>query len=101
MESGCEPSEPSHRRQTVSRRAPARRKHESPGARRGQRGGRVAVVTTREDLTAERALQRQVYEAGYAGIDWPAEYGGQGLTQAHARAFAEESHALPHARTRP
>jgi alkylation response protein AidB-like acyl-CoA dehydrogenase len=52
---------------------------------------RSGVQRTREELTAERALQRQVYEAGYAGIAWPTEYGGQGLTHEHARAFAEES----------
>lgn len=44
-----------------------------------------------EDYLPERALQRKVYEAGYAGIDWPREYGGQGLSAAHARAFAEEA----------
>jgi alkylation response protein AidB-like acyl-CoA dehydrogenase len=44
-----------------------------------------------EQLTAARALQRQVYEAGFAGITWPKEYGGQGLTAAHERAFHEEA----------
>jgi alkylation response protein AidB-like acyl-CoA dehydrogenase len=44
-----------------------------------------------EKLTAARALQKQVYEAGYAGITWPEEYGGQGLTAAHERAFHEEA----------
>ncbi len=44
-----------------------------------------------EDFPAERALQRRLYDAGYAGITWPAEYGGQGLSQAHLAAFHEES----------
>jgi alkylation response protein AidB-like acyl-CoA dehydrogenase len=44
-----------------------------------------------EDYLPERALQKKLYEAGYAGIDWPKEYGGQGLTAQHARAFAEEA----------
>jgi alkylation response protein AidB-like acyl-CoA dehydrogenase len=27
--------------------------------------------------------QRRLYAGGYAGIHWPAEYGGQGLTPEH------------------
>jgi alkylation response protein AidB-like acyl-CoA dehydrogenase len=48
-------------------------------------------------LAAARALQRQVYEAGYLGITVPTEYGGQGLTPAHQRVWAEESarYAVP------
>jgi alkylation response protein AidB-like acyl-CoA dehydrogenase len=44
-----------------------------------------------DDFLPERALQKKLHEAGYAGIDWPKEYGGQGLSAAHARAFAEEA----------
>jgi alkylation response protein AidB-like acyl-CoA dehydrogenase len=45
-----------------------------------------------EDAIAEqRALQRRLYEAGYAGITWPSEYGGQGLHTAFERAFLGES----------
>jgi len=48
---------------------------------------------TRESIEPERALQRKLYEAGYAGIAWPAEYGGQGLSRAHEAAFdAEAAH---------
>ena len=32
--------------------------------------------------------QRRIYEAGFAGIHWPTEYGGQGLTPAHASAWS-------------
>ncbi len=46
-----------------------------------------------EDYLPARALQKKIHQAGYAGIDWPTEYGGQGLTRAHARAFAEEARA--------
>ncbi len=49
---------------------------------------------TREDFLPERALQKKIYEAGYAGISWPKEYGGQGLTQEHARVFAEEARSF-------
>ncbi|OAA25800.1 acyl-CoA dehydrogenase [Frankia sp. EI5c] len=44
-----------------------------------------------EEYLPERALQKKIYEAGYAGINWPKEYGGQGLSDAHARAFAQEA----------
>jgi alkylation response protein AidB-like acyl-CoA dehydrogenase len=60
----------------------------APGRGGHQRGGEAAEPV---DYRPARALQKKVYEAGYAGIDWPAEYGGQGLSPAHARAFAEEA----------
>jgi alkylation response protein AidB-like acyl-CoA dehydrogenase len=44
---------------------------------------------TPEGIAAERKLQRRLYEAGYAGITWPATYGGQGLGPEHQRAFDE------------
>jgi len=37
-----------------------------------------------------RKLQARLYEGGFAGICYPAEYGGLGLTLAHQRAFNEE-----------
>jgi alkylation response protein AidB-like acyl-CoA dehydrogenase len=43
---------------------------------------------TPEVIAANRALQRRVYEAGYAGITWPKEYGGQGLPNSYDAAFA-------------
>jgi alkylation response protein AidB-like acyl-CoA dehydrogenase len=39
----------------------------------------------------ERALQRRLWDGGFAGICFPAEYGGLGLTPEHQRAFTEES----------
>jgi alkylation response protein AidB-like acyl-CoA dehydrogenase len=42
-------------------------------------------------MAAERALQRRLFEAGYAGITWPAEYGGQGLSQEYQDAFSAEA----------
>jgi alkylation response protein AidB-like acyl-CoA dehydrogenase len=38
-----------------------------------------------------RELQRRLCEAGFAGLCFPIEYGGQGLTRAHQQAFTEES----------
>jgi len=46
-----------------------------------------------EELVAvarDRALQRKLYDGGFAGICFPEEFGGQGLTPAHQRAFNEE-----------
>ncbi len=39
----------------------------------------------------ETAWQRQLFEAGYAGINWPAEYGGRGATPTEHLIFLEES----------
>ena len=36
-----------------------------------------------------KAFQRSLYDAGLAGISWPAAYGGQGLTSDHELAFAQ------------
>jgi alkylation response protein AidB-like acyl-CoA dehydrogenase len=44
---------------------------------------------TAEQMQRERALQRRLFEAGYAGITWPTEYGGRGLSPAHEAAFRE------------
>jgi alkylation response protein AidB-like acyl-CoA dehydrogenase len=43
------------------------------------------------DTAAAKAFQAGLYAAGYVGIPWPREYGGQGLTETHARVFAEAS----------
>lgn len=39
----------------------------------------------------ERELQRRLWDGGFAGICFPAEYGGLGLTLEHQRAFTQES----------
>jgi alkylation response protein AidB-like acyl-CoA dehydrogenase len=48
-------------------------------------------------VAAGKALQKRTYEAGYFGITVAAEYGGQGLTNAHQRVWNEESagYAVP------
>jgi alkylation response protein AidB-like acyl-CoA dehydrogenase len=43
-----------------------------------------------ERLPFWRQWQRQVFEAGYAGLTWPAEYGGQGLDERLRAIFGEE-----------
>jgi alkylation response protein AidB-like acyl-CoA dehydrogenase len=42
------------------------------------------------DVQHNRDLQRLLYDGGLAGICFPKEYGGQGLTRDHAEAFNEE-----------
>ncbi len=37
-----------------------------------------------------RDLQRRLYDAGFAGLLYPEDYGGRGLTRQHQRAFNEE-----------
>ena len=49
--------------------------------------------TDEEELAAvarDRELQRMLFDGGFAGICFPREYGGQGLTPAHQRALNEE-----------
>ncbi len=42
----------------------------------------------------ERRLQRTLWDGGFAGIGFPAEHGGLGLSREHQRAFTEESYAF-------
>jgi alkylation response protein AidB-like acyl-CoA dehydrogenase len=41
--------------------------------------------------TRARELQRILFDGGFAGLCFPKEYGGQGLTRAHQGAFTQES----------
>jgi len=56
--------------------------------KRSARGMRHRTV---EDIAEQRAIQAKVHAAGFAGITWPVEYGGAGLTREHELAFAEEA----------
>jgi alkylation response protein AidB-like acyl-CoA dehydrogenase len=51
----------------------------------------------RSDIAAQKAFQAKLYDAGFAGINWPKEYGGQGLTGAELLVFGQESrqYSLP------
>src|ERR1700691_2985135 len=48
-------------------------------------------------LAEQKAFQAKLYDAGFAGITWPTEYGGQGLTNAEQIAFSQVARdfALP------
>ncbi|WP_248961316.1 acyl-CoA dehydrogenase family protein [Sphaerisporangium perillae] len=54
--------------------------------------GAPAEGSAAEDgVATAREFMARLYDAGYSGITWPAEWGGQGLTQAEDRAFAAEA----------
>ena len=63
-----------------------------------EKGGRglLALRAAQSDedelagIAHARELQRRYYDAGFAGICFPKEYGGQGLLPAHQRAFNQE-----------
>jgi alkylation response protein AidB-like acyl-CoA dehydrogenase len=57
----------------------------SDGERAGSGPGR------RWDLSSARAFQARLHDAGFAGVAWPAAYGGRGRTPADQRAFDEEA----------
>jgi alkylation response protein AidB-like acyl-CoA dehydrogenase len=44
----------------------------------------------RWDLEDLRAWSKSLYDAGYAGLSWPAEHGGRGLSPVYQAIFAEE-----------
>ena len=48
-------------------------------ARKGQAPPRAGSYEDADYVTARRAWQRQLAEAGLAGVTWPREFGGQGL----------------------
>jgi alkylation response protein AidB-like acyl-CoA dehydrogenase len=47
--------------------------------------GQAAVIAE------QKAFQAKLYDAGFAGITWPKEYGGQGLTGAEQIAWSQEA----------
>jgi alkylation response protein AidB-like acyl-CoA dehydrogenase len=49
-----------------------------------------ALPIDQESIRTLRDWQRRLYDAGYLGIAWPAEYGGQGKTIIESAIFNEE-----------
>ncbi len=49
-----------------------------------------SLPTDQRSVEVLRAWQRRLWEAGYLGINWPAEYGGQGKTIIEAAIFDDE-----------
>jgi alkylation response protein AidB-like acyl-CoA dehydrogenase len=61
-----------------------------------RRGGPAASIAdnvdkSEDEIAGQRLAQRKLYEAGYAGISWPSEYGGQGLPAEYEDAFHAEA----------
>lgn len=56
---------------------------------------KIPVQPSRDDWKARRGWdtdwQRRLFDAGYAGINWPKEYGGQGATPSQHLVFLEET----------
>src|SRR5256886_12825500 len=42
------------------------------------------------EFAYRRAWQRQLYDGGWVGINWPKEYGGQGATLIQQAIYAQE-----------
>src|ERR1700739_3150365 len=57
------------------------------GGGEGGAGGRGQAAVIAE----QKAFQAKLHAAGFAGITWPAEYGGQGLTSAEQIIWSQES----------
>jgi alkylation response protein AidB-like acyl-CoA dehydrogenase len=53
-----------------------------------ERDGEDDTATT---IAEQKAFQAKLYDAGFAGITWPKEYGGQGLTSAEQIAWSQEA----------
>jgi alkylation response protein AidB-like acyl-CoA dehydrogenase len=52
---------------------------------------RQGQETSPAGIAEQQAFQAALYDAGLAGITWPRQYGGQGLTGAEQAAFSEEA----------
>lgn len=61
-----------------------------PGWGMGMTQGQLSDDEELAEVAHQRDLQRRLFDAGFAGICFPKEYGGQGLTPAHQQAFDEE-----------
>jgi len=57
------------------------------------RGSRLRGSDSRtpEEIAASRILQRKLFDGRWAGISYPKEYGGRGLTAMHERTFRQEA----------
>ena len=53
-------------------------------------GWREREIGPGHDVSVLRAWSRRLYEAGYAGLTWPQEYGGAGAPYTHQAIFLEE-----------
>ncbi len=59
----------------------------APRRASGDDDGESSLTT----IADQKAFQAKLYDAGFAGITWPKEYGGQGLTGAEQIMWSQES----------
>ena len=74
-------------------RARARAWLEANAPRRGSADDEAEAETRGQDavIAEQKAFQAKLYDAGFAGLTWPEEYGGQGLGSAEQIAWSQES----------
>jgi alkylation response protein AidB-like acyl-CoA dehydrogenase len=62
-----------------------------------RRGSADEESASRADLAGQKEFQAKLFDAGFVGLTWPREYGGQGLTNAEQIAWGQEarSYVLP------
>ena len=77
--------------------ANAPRRGTAEGEAAGRRTAEMGSEAERRSVERAKEFQARLHDAGFAGITYPKEYGGQGLTPAHQRAFNAEaaSYVLP------
>jgi alkylation response protein AidB-like acyl-CoA dehydrogenase len=74
-------------------RARARAWLEANAPRRGSADEEAEAETRGQDavIAEQKAFQARLYDAGFAGLTWPKEYGGQGLGSAEQIAWSQAS----------
>jgi alkylation response protein AidB-like acyl-CoA dehydrogenase len=82
-------------REWLEANAPKRGTPEAEGV--GRPNAEMGSEAERRGIERAKEFQAKLHDAGLAGITYPTEYGGQGLTQAHQGAFNAEaaSYAMP------
>lgn len=56
-----------------------------------RRGAAAPDPHNSDHVKEHRAIQRRLHEGGYAGITWPEQYTGRGLSTEYQQAFEEEA----------
>ncbi|GAA4548402.1 acyl-CoA dehydrogenase family protein [Pseudonocardia xishanensis] len=56
-----------------------------------RRGRAVGDPYAPEHVAEHRLIQRRLWDGGYAGLSWPQDFGGGGLSREHEQVFAAEA----------
>jgi alkylation response protein AidB-like acyl-CoA dehydrogenase len=68
-----------------------RRRHDTSEFKRRMSESSQTPESERAHVETCKAWQRKIYDAGYAGLNVPVEYGGRGRTSTEQRAFQQEA----------